>query len=48
MDNGSCCVTANQVLERYVGAFSNKIRRHLEDRKIDPSENLLSHLPSSR
>ena len=43
LDSGSA-VTANQVLERYLATFAAKIRRHLEERKIDLNDNLLDHV----
>jgi hypothetical protein len=45
LDCGSSSgVTGSQVLERYVATFSNKIRRHLEERKIDLEDNLVDHV----
>jgi hypothetical protein len=37
-------VTANQMLERYLATFGAKIRRQLEERKIDLNDNLLDHV----
>jgi hypothetical protein len=44
LDGGGAAVTANQMLERYLATFSAKIRRQLEERKIDLNDNLLDHM----